>query len=96
MRFFLKDLTILQRKNGKIIIEDAYKGSAVVIWHREDNLKETYRQLDHKKVYEQVPNDSVVFANTLMKVLEKIRLRGDLSKDIFNYFLVKDAKFARF
>ena len=31
-----------------------------------------------------------------MKALEKIRLRGDLSSDTLNYFLVKDPKFARF
>ena len=31
-----------------------------------------------------------------MQALEKIRIRGDLSSDTFNYFLVKDPKFARF
>ena len=30
-----------------------------------------------------------------MKALEKIRLRGDLSSDTLNYFLVKDPEFAR-
>ena len=29
----------------------------------------------------------------LIKALEKIRLRGDLSKDTLDYFLVKDPKF---
>ena len=59
-------------------------------------MKEAYRQLDDKEVYEQVPDNSSVLANTLIKVLEKIRLRGDLSKDTLDYFLVKDPKFARF
>ena len=31
-----------------------------------------------------------------MQALEKIRIRGDLSNDTLNYFLVKDPKFARF
>ena len=31
-----------------------------------------------------------------MRVLEKIRIRGDLSNDTLNYFLVKDPKFAMF
>ena len=31
-----------------------------------------------------------------MKAFEKILLRGDLAKDTFDYFLVKDPKFARF
>ena len=59
-------------------------------------MKEAYRQLDDKEVYEQVPDDPNVLANTLMKALEKLRLRGDLSKDTLDYFLVKDPKFARF
>ena len=70
-----------------IIIKGADIGSVFVVWDREDYLKEPYRQLDDKEVYEQVPNDPCVLANTLMKALEKIRLRGDL---------VKDPKFARF
>ena len=34
--------------------------------------------------------------NTIMKALEKIRLRAGLSSDNLNYFLVKDPKFTRF
>ena len=59
-------------------------------------MKEAYRQLVDKEVYEQVPDDRSVLGNTLMKALENIRLRGDLSKDTLDYFLVKDPKFARF
>ena len=59
-------------------------------------MEETYRQLDDKEVYEQVPDDPSVLANTLRKALEKIRLRGDLLKDTLYYFLVKDPKDARF
>ena len=79
-----------------ITIKGADKGSVVVVWDREDYLKEAYRQLDGKEVYEQFSDDSSVLANTLMKALEKIRLWGDLPKDTFYYFLVKDPKFARF
>ena len=66
-----------------IIIKGADKGSVVVVWDREDYLKEAYRQLDDKEVYEQVLDDPSVLANTLIKALEKIRLREDLSKDTF-------------
>ena len=59
-------------------------------------MKETYRQLDDKEVYEQVPHDPSVLANILMKALEKIRLRENLSKHTLDYFSVKDHKFARF
>ena len=47
-------------------------------------------------MYEEVPNYPKVLINTIMKVVEKIRLLGDLSSDTRNYFLVKDPKFARF
>ena len=73
-----------------------YKGSFVVVWNREDYFKEAYKQLYDREVYEEVPNDPNVLINTIMKALEKIRLRGDLSSDTLNYFLVKYPKFARF
>ena len=47
-------------------------------------------------MYEEVPSDPNVLINTIMKVLEKIRLRSDLSSDTLNYFIVKDPKFAKF
>ena len=59
-------------------------------------MKEAYRQFDDKEVYEQFSDDPSVLVNTLMKALEKIRLRGDLPKNTLDYFLVKDPKFARF
>ena len=84
------------KDDPSIIIKGADKGSVVAVWDREDYLKEAYRQLDDKEVYEQFPNVPSVLANTLIKVLEKIRLRGDLSKETLDYFLVKDPKFTRF
>ena len=84
------------KDDTSIIIKGADKGSVVVVWDREDYLKEAYRQLDDKEVYEQVPDDLIAVANTLIKVLEKIRQWGDLPKDTLDYFLVKDPKFERF
>ena len=84
------------KDDPSIIIKGADKGSVVVVWDREDYLKEAYRQLDDKEVYEQVPDEPSALANTLIKTLEKICLRGDLSKDTLDYFLVEDPKFARF
>ena len=72
------------------------KGSVVVVWDKEDYLKEAYKQLDDREVYEEVPNDPNVLINTIMRAIEKICLRGDLSSNTLNYFLVKDPKFARF
>ena len=96
-----KNLTKKEREALYILKDDssikgAGKGSVVVVWDREDYLKEAYRQVDDKEVYEQAPNNLSVLANTLMKALEKIHLRGDSQKDTFDYFLLKDPKFVRF
>ena len=69
------------KDDTSIIIKGADKSSVVVVWNREDYLKEAYRQLDDKEVYEQVPDDPSALANILIKALEKKRLRGDWSKD---------------
>ena len=58
-------------------------------------MKEAYKQLEDKDVYEEFPNDSSIVINTIVRALEKIRIRGDLPDDTLNYFLVKDPKFAR-
>ena len=79
-----------------IIIEGADKGSAVVVWDSEDYFKEVYKQLEDKDVYEEVPNDSSILINIIMRALEKIRIRGDFPNDTLNYFLVKDPRFAPF
>ena len=47
-------------------------------------------------MYQEVSNDSNVLVNTIIKALEKVRLRGDLSGDTLNYFVVEDPKIARF
>ena len=79
-----------------IIIKSAEKGSVVVVWDREDYLKEAYKQLEDREVYEEVSNDLNILVNTTIKALEKIRLRDHLSSDTLYYFVVVDPKFARF
>ena len=84
------------KDDKSIIIKGADKGSTVIVWDREDYIKEATKQLEDKDVYMEVPNDSIALVSTIFKSLEKIRKRGDLSQDTLNYFLVKDPKFARF
>ena len=91
-----RDALYSLRDDSSIIIKGADKGSVVVVWDREDYLKEAYKQLEDREVYEEVPNDPSVLVNTIIKALEEIRLRGDLSSDTINYFVVEDSKFARF
>ena len=66
----------LTKEEQEAFTKGADKGFVIVLWDREDYLKEADRQLDEKEVYEQVPDDLSVLANTLRKALEKIRLRG--------------------
>ena len=77
-------------------MKGADKDEAVIVWDREDHIKEASKQSEDKEVYLEVPNDSNALVNTFFKSLEKIRKRGDLSQDTLNYFLVKDPKFVRF
>ena len=75
-----------------IIFKGADKGSVVLIWDRKDCLKEVYRQLVEKEKYKQAPHNSCVLSNTLLIPLQNIRQRNDLSKNIHDYFWVKDPK----
>ena len=84
------------KDDESIIIKGADKGAAVIVWEREDYLKEASKQLEGKEVYLEVPNDSSALVSTSSKYLEKMRKRDDLSQDTLNYFLVKGSKFVRF
>ena len=84
-------------KNDKnIVIKGADKGSAVVVWEREDYIKEAEKQLGDSDVYKEVPDDLEPLISTIHRKIEKIRTRGDLKKETVKYFEVKDPKFARF
>ena len=78
------------------MIKGANKGSAVVVWDREEYIKEAENQLGDTNIYEEVPNDAKPLMNIILNTLENIRKRGDVCTDTLNYFLIKDAKFARF
>ena len=84
-------------KNDKnIVIKSADKGSAVVVWDRNDCIKEAEKQLGDKEIYEEVCNDPEPLISPIHKAIEKFRKRGDLNADTIKYFMVKDPKFARF
>ena len=84
-------------KNDKtIVIKGADKGSAVVVWDRDDYIQEAEKQLGDREIYEGVSNDPQPLIDTIHKAVEKIRKRGDLSADNIKYFIVKDVRFARF
>ena len=78
------------------MIKSADKGSAVVVWDREDYIKEVEKQLGDEQVYEEVSNDAAPLLNAINEVIAKIRKRGDLKRDNLGHFIMKDPKFARF
>ena len=84
-------------KNDKnAIIKGADKGSAVVVWDKEDYIKKTEKQLQDSNVYEEVPDDPEPLISTIHKTIEKIRKREELKKETIKYFEGKDPKCDRF
>ena len=84
------------KNDNTIVIKGADKGSEVVVWDREDYLKEEHKQLSDEEVHEEVTNGSSTLESTIFNAVNKIRARGDLSVDNLKYFFNKDSKFARF
>ena len=70
-----RDALYSLRDDSTNIIKGPDKGSVVVDWDREDYLKEAYKQLENREVYEEVSNDPNVLDNTIIKALEKIRFQ---------------------
>ena len=81
-------------KNDKnIAIKGTDKGSAVVVWDKEDYIKEAEKQFGDIDAYEEVPDDPGLLISTIHRLIGK---RGDLKKKNIQYFEVKDPKFAIF
>ena len=87
----------LLRDDPSIIVKEADKGSAVVVWDREDYLREAKSQLSDKDVYQEVKGGA---ESPLMKViksvLRKIRNRVDISDKTLDYFFVNNPKLGGF
>ena len=84
-------------KNDKnVVIKCADKGSAVVVWDRDDYINKAENQLGDKDIYEEVCNDPGPLISIIHEAIEKIRKRGDLNADTIKHFMVKDPKFAHF
>ena len=86
------------RGDTSIIIKEADKGAAVVVWDREDYLKETDKQLLDDRVYEKMNDEDLI--SPLVKIIKyhlaKVKKRGDVSSETLDYFLVNNPKLGRF
>ena len=84
-------------KNDRtIVIKEADKGSAVVIWDKKDCLLEAEKQLSCKETYEEVSSDPSFLIRTIHDTLKKNRKRGDIFSNNLDYFNVENPKFGRF
>ena len=85
------------RNDDSIVIKSADKGSAVVVWDREDYLREADNHLLDQGVYKECSKDPLpglqkLISDTLKKVLDK----GEISKDLHAYLLVNNPRLGRF
>ena len=84
------------KNDQSIVIKEADKRSAVVIWDKKDYLMEAEKQLSYKETYEEISSDPLFLIKTIHDTLEKNRKRGDISSNILDYFNVENPKFGRF
>ena len=72
---YLRDYT-------SIIIKEAYKGSEIVVWDREDYLAEARTQLKDKYVYHELKRNIVSPLEKIIKsALRKVRNRKDINDE---------------
>ena len=87
----------LLHDDPSIIIKEADKGSAVIVWDKEDYLKAANSQLSDKDVYWEVKGDAEGPLMKIIKsVLRKIRNRGDTGDKTLDYFVANNPKLGRF
>ena len=66
-------------ENGTpIVIKEANKGSAVVVWDRKEYIKEVENQLGDTNLYEEVRNDAKPLMNIILNTSENICKRGNV------------------
>ena len=85
------------RDDSSIVIKEADKGSAVVVWDRDDYLAEAESQLGDGNVYEKLEGTG---GQNLIDVVEScllnIKVRGDIGDKTLDYFLINNPRLGRF
>ncbi|XP_066911610.1 uncharacterized protein [Clytia hemisphaerica] len=84
------------RNDTSIIIKGADKGSCIVVWDREDYLREAESQLGDESVYEKLSGDASPLIEVVKSCIDSIDKRGDIPRDTLDYFLVENPKIGRF
>ena len=76
--------------DDSIIIKPAHKGSGIVIWDKEDYLRECLNQLDDKIVYEKLEKDPLKTTNKkIHSTLSNMLRKKEIDKKLFEYLYIK-------
>ena len=86
------------KSDKTIVIKEADKGSAVVVWDREDYCAEAYRQLDNSSVYEELGSSPTSQLEAeVSKVVSEIQIcEQALSDKEVEYLQARGSKLGRF
>ena len=79
------------------VIKEADKSSGVVVWDREDYVKEAESQFGDAAVYSKLDNDPSDHLHCVVnRAVGKVRERGDIDDKTLEYLMVNDPKLGRF
>ena len=85
------------KSDYNVVIKEADKGSAVVVWDRGDYIMEADRQLNDRQVYEEIEVDPTVeLVKTINNRLQELRAEVPGLAEVTDYLQVKDSKLGRF
>ena len=84
------------RNDPSIIIKEANKGSAVVIWDREDYIREAMTQLGDKDVYSEIDDIPLSGINKqIEEVLGDMLRNKEITEKVFNHLIINKRQFGR-
>ena len=85
------------KSDRTIVVKEADKGSAVVVWDRDDYIMEAESQLSDSEVYSKLDNDpSERLHQIISDTLKTISGRGDLDQTTLDYLMVNNPRLGRF
>ena len=74
-----RDALHFLRNDKSIIIKGADKGSAVIVWDREDYIREANGQLEDDSIYDEITNDPLpALKEVIDSSLRKIKSRMEI------------------
>ena len=82
---------------NEIVIKPADKGSAIVVWCKQDYLTEASSQLKDRTIYQKCQSTPLQNVNKEIKdILRDILNRKEIDKKIMDYLIMKKPQLGRF